>query len=726
MGLLLAWRIWPREQQFNLALRENERAFGAFLKIATDGTVTVAVPQAEMGQGIWTALPQVLADALGARWQNIAVEPAPIGPDYANKALIAELEALVVPQWGRGAERMFRSWPTWVNQLQATPGMGSVTSFHQAFAQAGAVARTLLCMAAAKRWETDWHRLVTREGYVINGAERFHFGALAEEAALLKPPATLLEAESEKGSARLIGRSLPRLDAPPKLDGTARFGGDIRLPEMLFASVRAGPVGESVLKSADIKAGEALRGVEHVIRRDDWVAVVAQNWWTANRALNLIKPVFETRGVIRNMDTIDAVLTDALATSSQTAVAVAEGDLLEAFKGKTLFTAEYDAPLLAASPMETPGATARIAEDGCEIWIATQSSTLVREAVAAALGLAPQSVTVYPTLVGGGFGVMMDPAPAVQAALIAREVGRPVQLVWSRFEEQVHSIVRPPMRARMRATLTADNKIAAWQAAIAAPDLASARGRALLPDVKIASKPRAAAIEGANIPYAIEVQHIAHHLAEMSLPMGVWRGGAHGATAFFTECFVDELAAVAKVDPLEFRLNMLAGQPRLARVLKMATQRGGYALDGQDVAQGLAVHNQSGSAIAAMAEVSVADGGKIKIKRLVAAVDCGKVINPALVRQQIENGIIFALDGVLRGGIGWESGLPVPVGLGKRQLPLMKDQPEIEVYLVDSRDPSVSVSAASVAVVAPAVANAIYAATGDRVRHLPITGLNGS
>ena len=717
-GLLLAWWAWPRAQSLNLAVGKGETALGAFLKIGVDGRVTVAVPQAEMGQGVWTALPQVLADRLGADWQMVAVEPAPIGPAYANRLLLEGLQSLALPGWAGPAGRLIRSWPDDADMLQATVGSNSIPAFHQAYANAGAVARALLMKAAAKHWETDWKTLETANGFVVNGAERLPFGQLAEAAAGFSPPKQIPPRADT--AQRLAGKAMPRLDTPPKLDGSARFAADVRLPNMVYASVRAGPPGDSVLIGADEKAAMALRGVIKTVRHDRWIAAVGESWWISNHALNAMKPRFETRSALAHGAAINEALDAALREGDE--ALFKRGDADAVLNGGKAITAEYSVPMLAHASPETPNATARIAAGRCEIWMATQSATLVRDAVAGALGYAREDVIVYPTLVGGGFGRLINPQAAVQAALIAAEVKRPVQLVWSRYEDVIHDAMRPPVRARLKARLNPDKTIAAWDAIIAAPDTAAHVARALLPGLSMSDAARIDSVAGAVPPYGIPALKVAHRLAETGLPPGLWRSGMNSATAFFTECFIDELAAAAGLDPLSFRLRLLRGSPRHAEALKTVAGVAGYAPFAGEAAQGLAVHETDGAVAAMLAEVSITKDQNVKVDRVTCAVDCGPVINPDLVKQQVEGGIIFGLNGVLAGGIGWSRGLPQPLALGGMGLPLLRDAPQIEVQIMQSKAPPTGVSGVAVPLVAPAIANALYAATGKRARTLPLAG----
>ena len=719
VGLVLAWSVWPRARNDNLATGKDETALGAFLKIGTDNRVIVAVPQVETGQGIWTGLPQILADALGADWRMIGVEPAPLGAAYANHPLIRSLRTHELPGWAGPAGRLIGHWPDFADELQATVGSNSIIAFHQQFAAAGTVARGLLLRAAAKSWGTDWKTLQVRGGQVLNGAERKSFGALAAAAAGLKP----LEAVPPPQTS-LLGRPLPRLDAPPKTDGSARFGADVRLPRMVYAALRAGPPGDSHIVSADEGAARKMRGVVDVVRREDWIAVIGESWWAANHALNLAKPRFETRGVIPSDASITAALEKALADDAAAADAESRGDIDAAFKGQKPLTAEYAVPWLAHASPETPNATVRIGGGRCEIWIATQSPTLVREAVAQATGFSADDIIVYPTMVGGGFGRLLDPQVAVRAVLIAQAVDRPVQLVLSRWDDIVGDAGRVPMRARMQAVVGADKTITGWRAQIAAPDTASAVAATLL-GRQARPRANADAIAGAVPPYAIPAMKVAHHLADVGLAPGLWRSGTHSATAFFNECFIDELSAAAGLDPLSFRLRMLKDRPRHAEALKTAAGLGNYAPVAGEMAQGLAVHESAGSVVAMMAQVRLDKGKAISVERMVCAVDCGQVVNPRLVRQQIEGGVIFALAAVTGAQVHWDAGIPREKALGALGLPLLADAPRVEVHLMKGTGAPSGVSGIAVPPVAPAVANAMFAASGQRVRHLPISFAGG-
>ena len=719
LGLVVAWAVWPRSYAPNLPLAKGETLFNAWLKIGEDGTVTVAVPQAEHGQGVYTALPQILADELGADWRTVAVQPAPLNPLYANSLAAdtlfeGDFDALPAPLREGYARR---------SALVLTAGSSSVRAFEAPLREAGAAARVLLCKAAAKRWTVDWQACTTEAGFVTHGKQRLRFADLAASAAggTLPDPLPLLG----DGGARLSGQSLPRLDAPAKVDGSANFAGDIRLPDMVFAAIRQAPVGDARLLSVDRAAAATVRGMLSVVTNDGWVAAVASNWWAADRALDALAPRFTIRGEPINTDSIDAALDTALKGDGTRIWS--QGDLAPVFKGARLITAEYRAGLAVHAAIETMTATARFENGALELWLPTQAPGLARSAAAAAIGIAEAAVTVYPMLIGGSFGANLDHRAAEQVAVLAHALKRPVQLTWSRREDLQHDLYRPPAHARMAARLGANGQILGWQAKIAAPSTGHELAERLLATDQSARALLALpgtgdgyAVAGARPVYRIPAYAIDHHPAEIGVPTGHWRSGAHSYTAFFTECFIDELAHVAGTEALSFRIGMLGGDARLARCLSTAASLGGWEGGVPGSGQGIACHSFRGSHIAVLAEAHV-DGGSIAVDRIVAAVDCGRQINPDLVRQQIEGGLIFGMAAALGASTGFSENRADARTLRDLGLPRLADTPDITVELISSEADPGGVSELAVPPVAPAIANALQASTGYRLRSLPLT-----
>lgn len=710
VGLVLAWGIWPRTYQPNLVAAPGETVVNAFLKIGADGRVIVVVPQAEMGQGVWTSLPQALADELGADWRQVGVEPAPLSPLYANRLIAEEAAEGALPAFLQGVGRWAAGEFATRTALMMTAGSTSIRAFEQTFREAGAAARALLCMAAAKRLGVDWRACDTEEGFVTRGNDRFRFGDLAVEAATFTPPSPApLRRPGEGG---LSGEPMPRLDLPAKVDGSARFAADVRLPGLVHASIRHGPLGDTSLGAIDEAAARKVPGVQGVVRNARWVAVYANNWWAADRGVDALAARFATKGSLPDAAHVTQALDQALASGGERFVKIGDVD---AAQGK-MVEAVYSVPLAAHAAIEPLTATARASGDRLEVWAPTQAPGLMRRAVAAATGWAERKVTIYPMLVGGGFGRKVEMDAAVEAALIAIEAKKPVQLTWSRAEEIHRGRHRPPAAARLKAKM-AGGRITSWQAVIATPSAAGEMGRRVMGyGGDGAEWP---AVDGATPPYSVPAVAIAHAPAKIGIETGMWRSVAHSYTAFLTESFVDELARDAAVDPLAFRMTQLGHNARLARCLTRVTAAGGWTGEA-DAGQGLAIHSAFGSHIALLAEASVKDA-RITVGRLVAVVDCGRVINPDIVRAQIESGLIWGLAAALGDAVTYSRGMADQRYFADLALPMLADTPEIQVEMIDSKDAPGGAGELGVPVVAPAIANAIASATGKRLRHLPLT-----
>jgi isoquinoline 1-oxidoreductase beta subunit len=717
VGLLLAWSLWPRRFEPNLRVAPGESLYNAFLKVATDGRVIVAVPQVELGQGVHTSLPQILADELGADWRTVAVEPAPISPLYGNHLLAEEITGERVPLAVQGA-------PPWSVRESATRstrmltgGSTSIRAFEAQLREAGAAGRALLSKAAARRWDVDWETLDTRGGFVWNGDQKISFGELAEEASQLDLPGDLPVRGGDEN--RLSGEPLPRIDLPSKVDGSAQFAGDIRLPDMLFASIRAGPTAESTLLGIDRAAAQRIPGVITIVENPRWVAVLAINWWAANRAVEATRPRFETKGPLIGTADVERAL--AVAMDGAPTRVFTRGDAAIAMAAGNPLSATYTAGFAPNAAIEPLTATARLTGDQLEIWAPTQAPGYARAAAARAAGLSEANVTLYPTLIGGGYGRKIETAAIEQVAIIAQGSNRPVQLTWSRIEETWHDSLRPPARATLVARLDPAGTIAAWQARIAAPSTRSeVAARLRSGEILGAGDSEAAAVDGAMPPYSIPAVSVDHLPASIGVPTGIWRSAAHSYTAFFNESFIDELARQAKVEPLSFRMQMLGDNPRLARVITTAATLGGWDGGGEGSSMGLAAHSAFGSHAALVVDVEIDGKQQIRVKRAVCAVDCGRIINPEIVRQQIEGGIVFGIAGATGRAISLERGLPTARGFGELGLPLLANSPEVTVELIPNEEEPGGVTELAVPPVAPAIANALFALTGRRLRSLPL------
>lgn len=717
-GLLVAWAVWPRSYGVNLTAAPGETIFGAWLKIGENGQVTIAVPQAEAGQGVYTALPQIVAEELGADWRTVAVEAAPINPLYAN-TLAADVlfeDALGgIPDAIRRGHAERAAW-------MLTAGSTSIRMFEPELREAGAAARTLLCKAAAARWGVDWQACATSEGFVVHDDKRLRFAELAAEAAQESLPDLLPLRDT--GAAAPEGAPLTRLDAPAKVDGSANFAGDIRLPNMVFAAIRQAPPGDARLVGVDRGAADGVRGVMHIVENARWVAAVADNWWAAEQALDALRPRFEVRDAPTSAS-IDAALTAALDGEGQRMANA--GELAEHFSGAKVVTAEYRSGLALHAPLEPTTATAEWRAGRLSIWAPTQAPGLARSAAARALGIDETAVVVHAMQIGGSFGARLETRVIEQVAVLARKLERPVQLTWSRAEDCLHDRYRPAAAARMSARLASNGTVSGWFARIAAPQTGRELSRRLLSgDAAVALAQKLpggggdrTAVAGAEPIYGIPHYAVDHHPAAIGVPTGYWRSGAHAYTVFFTESFLDELAREANVEPLSFRIAMLGGQPRLARCLSAVASLGGWQGGLPGTAQGIAAHSFRGSHIALMAEAR-REGGRVVVDRLVAAVDCGRLINPDLVQQQIEGGLLYGMAAALGASTGFTDGLADVRNFRSMNLARLGSTPEISVELIRSDADPGGASEVAVPVVGPAIANALFAATGRRSRRLPL------
>jgi isoquinoline 1-oxidoreductase subunit beta len=715
LGLVVAWRLWPRTYLPNVRAAPGETLFNAFLKIGTDGRVTVVVPQTELGQGVWTSLPQMLADELGADWRTVAVEPAPLSPLYANR-LIAEEAAndSGLPGFLQGLGRWSAQDFATRHALMITAGSTSVRAFEEPMREAGAGARALLSMAAARRWNADWQDLDTHDGFVWRGADRLPFAALAEEAASLTLPEDLPIRGGEAN--RLSGQPLPRLDVPAKIDGSARFAGDVRLPDMVYAAVRSGPPG-SILAGLDRAAADRVPGTLAVLRNPSWAAVAATNWWAAAKALNAINPRFDRPDNLADNRSIAAALAAALDGGGGDRLFEA-GDVDGNFPGASPIEARYEVGLAPSAAIEPLTATARATGDRLEIWAPTQAPGVARAAAARAVGLPEGQVTLYPMLAGGGYGRKLETDAIEQAAIVAVRLRRPVQLTWPRIQEIENDRGRPAAAARMTAWV-AQGRIQGWRARIAAPaTMAEIAER--LGATGLLVRPDNAAAAGAVPPYAIANIAVDLVPAEIGIATGYWRGAAHSYTGFFTESFIDELARTLEMEPLSFRIALLGHNPRLVRALTTAASIGGWDGGTPGSGMGIACHSAFGSHIATLVEVEVSREQRLRVLRAVCAVDCGRIVNPEIVKQQIEGGLIHGISAAIGKPLDIVRGLPTAQTIGAYGLPILRDSPEVSVELIDSDEDPGGVTELGVTTAAPAVANAYFSLTGQRVRKLPI------
>ena len=680
VGLIVAFALWPRHMGSDLEVERGEQAFGNFIKVAKNGQITVAVPQTETGQGIWTALPQIVADELGASWDSIAVEPAPLTRAYDNPLAKAE------------------GWP---QHSRVTADSTSVRAFEPMLRHAAAVARTMLVGAAADRWDIDPSQCETADGFVMNSGRTFTFGELAEEAADRTPPLGAQLRQDTKG--RLIGQSLPRIDGPAKVDGSWRFAADVRLPDMLFASVRIAPPGGR-LRGFDRNAIASMPGIRHVAARDEWLAVLAQTWWAAERGVKAADPKFSGR---RTSADIRHSFEEAV-ESGDAHRWFSRGNYDRIVSGSRPLAATYYAAPSQHLGLEPLSATARVNGGSIELWTAAQAPSF----------LTKDGTVLYPLPTGEPAGRAIEPDAALIAIELARELKRPVQVIVSQSAGQNHDRLAPGALARMMALPGEAGITAAWSMRVATADgLGSALAR--LQGSELTRELGQTALEGAVPPYSIPNVKLETVPVKLPFTAGYMRGSPQRELAFFTESFMDELAHAAGVEPLAFRMSLLGDNGRLARCLQGAARLAQWDGGGPGSTMGIAGCSAFGSHIGLVANATIGSDQRVKVERLVAAVDCGRAVNSGLVVQQIEAGLIWALAQATVPSPEWVAGMPRARPIGGIGLPRIGDTPQILVEIIPSSDPPGGVSGLGTTVLAPAVANAIFAAAGKRMRSLP-------
>ncbi len=732
-GLLVAWGLGRGGTHTVplIAPGKGEYAFDAWLKIARDGTVSVAVPQLEMGQGVTTLLPQIVAVELGADWRQIAVEPAPPAGAYPNGPLAARWAPLWMPLGASLAD----SPDSWLarrfaqaEHFSATAEGTSLAAYEAPARAAGACARAMLAMAAADRWGVAWEECEVSAGLVRHGGKAARFGELAEAAASFSPPdppplRTEMAVERPVDPAMAAPRPFPRLDLPAKIDGSYLFAGDIRLPDMVYAAIRHGPTPDAAVSEFDKDATAGTRGLLKVVHGKRWLAAVATDWWTAEQALVKLDPHFRVGKTFDSETREDALDRGVRHGKPHRSVEQGDGD---AGLDKPSLALRYDVAPITHATLETASATARLRDGKLELWIASQAPEQARRAAAKALGMAEDDVLLYPMPAGGSFDRRLENDHAVEAALIAREAGRPVQLVWSRWQEFLAGRPRTPVAAVLAASTDANGAIATFRARLALPATAREFGHRLFDDATswaaiadAAGKADPLAVEGAAPSYAIPNMAVDHVPVTLPLATGRMRGNAHGYTAFFVESFIDELARRHKREPLSYRMAMLDGDLRLAaclqKVAKLAEWDGGNDQSGQ----GVACHRMGDGCIAVVATAMQGEGG-VRVEKLAAVADIGRIVNLDIARQQIEGGLIFGIGCALGSALSYARGIPHPGGLAALDLPALADCPQIAVDFLESDADPVDPGELGTVAVAPAIANALFSATGLRFRRLPL------
>jgi isoquinoline 1-oxidoreductase beta subunit len=665
----------------------------AWIVIQPDNRVLIRVARSEMGQGIFTALPMLIAEELGCDWNKVQAEYAAASDNLRRDNVYVTM---------------------------ATGGSRSVRGSQEYLRKAGAAARELLIAAAAQRWGVAAAECLAENSRVMHPASerKLSYGELAAEAARLPAPEIVFLKDPDEWT--LIGKPVKRLDVPDKVAGRPVFAADVEVPGLLHAAIRACPVFGGQLKQFDAAAIEKRPGVKHVVALEDAVAVVADSWWHAQQALDALPVEWDAAGNGKLDDEhIRAVLEDGL-TSKDTVIGAERGDVAALLRtpGRQI-EATYYAPYLAHATMEPMTCTAHVRDDGVEVWAPTQNASATLKAAARAANVDPLKVEVHNTQLGGGFGRRGAFQDSVeQAVRIAKQVGRPVKLFWTREEDVQHDFYRPASMARLTAAIDTDGRLLGLRARVSAPSIiASVRPSAM----RGALDP--VALQGfADQPYAVPNLLAEYTLRELSVPVGFWRSVNHSQNAFFRECFLDQVARQSGQDPYKFRSGLLADAPRQLAVLKTVADTAGWGRPLPEHSyRGIALETSYGSHCAQVAEVRLNEDGSFKLLRVVCAIDPGHVVNPDTVEAQVESAIVYGLTAALFGEISLKDGRVAQGNFHDYPMLLLKDMPAIETRIVASGGFWGGIGEPPLPPIAPALCNALYAATGQPIHALPLS-----
>tara|TARA_B100000315_G_scaffold164314_1_gene152940 strand:+ start:2423 stop:4573 length:2151 start_codon:yes stop_codon:yes gene_type:complete len=688
-GLVIGFHL-PFKNKLLAGNAVSDIAFNpnAWITVRPDNTVTISVAESEMGQGVWTSLPMIIAEEMELDWSKVQVIQAPVDKDRFGK--------------------------------QGTGGSASIRSSWKKLREAGAVAKEMLLEAAAQKWSIPKGNCDADKGFILNrtSGEKLSYGELCALAAELKVPKNI--SLKDPGDFRIVGKNIPRTDTPLKVNGTAEYAMDVDLPNMVHAFIIRCPFFGGKLKTINDSKAKRINGVLDIFEVENGIAVVGTSTWAALKGRKALDVTWDT-GPNANLDSKSIAKYLKKRGEKRGAVGRNDGNARKALKKTNkIIKAVYKVPFQAHATMEPMNCVVDVQLNRCRIWAPTQFPYAAQKQAAEITGLSMDKIEMNVTFLGGGFGRRAFNDFVNDGLEVSKHMGRPVKLIWMREDDMRHDYYRPASRHILNGGLNENGETIAWTHKVVAPSILF--GQMFKYPIPFKDKLDVVALAGAKeLPYAVPNIRVEYKSANTDVPVGWWRSVYDSQNAYANECFMDELAFEAGEDPVQYRLKLLVDSPRSTGVLKMAAQKAGWGNPlPNGIFQGVSCHGSFGSYVAQVAEVSVQEDTGIKVHRVVCAVDCGQVINPSIVEAQMESSIVYGLSATLNGEITIEKGGVAQSNFHEFEVLRINEMPQVEVHIVESKEPPGGVGEPGLPPIAPSVANAVFAATGKRIRKLPI------
>lgn len=713
----VAYSNYKKRQFSGFGFGESE-ALNPFIFISSDNKVKLAVARAEMGQGVYHAMATLAGEELGINPEYIEVIHPQVEAPYANINLATEYKRTSSSEGFHLMQKV-----AYILPYIATGGSTSVRDGYDHYRIIGAQAREMLKEAAAKKWDIDTEALMVENGFIIHPeGTKLSYGELAQSASEIEPIGS--PKLKSKNQFKWLGKNSHRIDLEPKVNGTAQYGIDIRLPNMLFAAIKHVPVKGSVLKSIK-NEGEVMKmpGVSKIIQLDNGGVVVADNTWRAKNAANMLElELAETEFQSTSSKDLHEEMSARLGSKMQV-VAEKHGDVSSVFEENTRhLDVTYEVPYLAHATMEPLNCTVLVEDIKAKVWVGQQAPFLVLNAVSKITGISKKNIEIHITYLGGGFGRRAEMDWVQEATHVANAMkGTPIQLTWTREEDIQNDTYRPPAIAKMKGVVNRKGDVLAWEHHnVMQSALRSSIGRNFPIMTPPPSKDMNSSEGAINLPYDFGNSKIGFSLIENPIPVGFWRSVGHSINAFFKESFIDELAISASKDPYQFRRSLLKKSPRHQRVLDKAAELSNWGSPNhQHAAQGIALHESFGSIVAQVVEISV-DGDQVSIDQVICVIDCGKTVNPNTIEAQMQSGIVFGLTAAFFGEVTFTNGVIDQTNFPNYDMLRLKHMPNVITHIIESDEAPGGVGEPGTPPIAPALCNAIYAAAGKRIRKLPL------